>query len=170
MTELDSHNTPLRGHRALRFGRWSEVGALYFLTFRVRSDCGPVLRDRACAEAVLRALHNLRIHGDVALLGYVIMPDHVHLMLTLRRGNLANAVMRMRSRAGHSIRRLIGGRGPVWQRGFYDHLIRDEQDWGTHMEYIHGNPVRAGLVTEPEEWLFSSAHPLATEDIDHIDL
>ena len=46
----------------------------------------------------------------------------------------------------------------VWQRRYWEHLIRDEADWGRHVDYIHYNPVRHGLAQSPGEWPYSSFH------------
>jgi hypothetical protein len=46
-----------------------------------------------------------------------------------------------------------------WQKGFSDHRIRDTEDYGRHVQYIHSNPVRKHLCEKPEEYLYSSAHP-----------
>lgn len=51
----------------------------------------------------------------------------------------------------------------LWQRRFWDHVIRDERDYANHCRYIHHNPVRHGLCESPEEWLFSSVHRFGAE-------
>jgi putative transposase len=56
------------------------------------------------------------------------------------------------------LKRLGQKSGRVWQNRFWDHIIRDEKDWNCHVEYIHYNPVRHGLVTSPFEWKQSSIH------------
>jgi putative transposase len=50
------------------------------------------------------------------------------------------------------------GEGMVWQRRFWEHLIRDEEDWRRHMDYVHYNPVKHGYVTSPAQWCWSSFH------------
>jgi putative transposase len=50
------------------------------------------------------------------------------------------------------------GEADVWQRRFYEHTIRDEGDWGRHIDYIHWNPVKHGYVTRPQAWRWSSIH------------
>jgi putative transposase len=48
--------------------------------------------------------------------------------------------------------------GNLWQRRFWEHLIRDEQDFTIHCDYIHNNPVKHGLCSNPQDWQFSSIH------------
>jgi REP element-mobilizing transposase RayT len=167
MTERGKNGKPLRGHRALRVGRWSDLGACYFLTFRVATEPGPLLADPRCAESVINSLVHLRKRNEIGLVAYVAMPDHVHALVVLHGEDLSAVVRRLRSFAAREIRRAIGGRGAVWARGFYDHRIRDEEDLCTHLDYIHFNPVRAGLVLAPEEWPFSTAHPSRAGEVDY---
>jgi len=57
-----------------------------------------------------------------------------------------------------SARRRRKGEADVWQRRFYEHTIRDENDWGRHVDYVHWNPVKHGLVRRPQDWRWSSVH------------
>lgn len=55
--------------------------------------------------------------------------------------------------------------GTVWQRRFYEHVIRDERDFNQHMNYIHYNPVKHGLVRQVAEWPYSTFHRLVRQGI-----
>jgi len=57
------------------------------------------------------------------------------------------------------------GEVDTWQRRFWEHLIRDENDLNNHIEYIHYNPVKHGLVTEPATWEYSSFHKYVADGI-----
>jgi putative transposase len=98
----------------------------------------------------------------------VVLPDHLHVVWTLPKGD-ANFATRWRlikstfSRsipAGESISnsRLIKGERGIWQRRFWEHTIRDEDDSARHVDYIHINPVKHGLVTRVQDWPYSSFH------------
>jgi len=52
-----------------------------------------------------------------------------------------------------------------WQRRFWEHMIRGQEDFNAHMDYVHYNPVKHGLVSAPSEWEFSSFHRLVTEGV-----
>jgi len=99
----------------------------------------------------------LRDRAAIKLHGYVIMPDHYHVILSLCGENSISGVVR----AVHSLfarycRKVTGIRGRIWQRRFYDHVIRDDEDWLTKLAYIHGNPVSAGLVEKILDYPWSS--------------
>jgi putative transposase len=57
------------------------------------------------------------------------------------------------------------GEADVWQRRFYEHTVRDENDWGRHVDYIHWNPVKHGLVRRPQDWRWSSIHRYITKGL-----
>ena len=88
---------------------------------------------------------------------YVIMPDHVHLLLRpLANWRLAKILQGIKGFTAREINRVLGRRGSFWQDESFDHLVRDEGDWVDKFEYIHNNPVSAGLVERPEDYPFSS--------------
>jgi len=90
---------------------------------------------------------------------FVIMPDHVHLLLTLS-GDIALEKAMQFIKGGFSFRlkRELGYSGEVWQRGFSDHRVNDGRSFENHRRYIAENPVKAGLVSAPEEypWLYEN--------------
>ncbi len=90
----------------------------------------------------------------------VVLPDHLHCLWQLPAGDLDF------SGRWHQLKRYfsVGIDTPindrqekqVWQRRFWEHLIRDEEDWEKHLDYIHYNPVKHGYVSDPSEWPYSS--------------
>ncbi len=105
-------------------------------------------------------VENLRFYRDrmrFGLHGYVIMPDHVHLLLTPRQPATVSDIMRnFKSYTSKEIQGVLGRRGPVWQHRFYDRVIRSEDQVRTALDYVHLNPVRAGLVQSAADYEFSS--------------
>ena len=110
----------------------------------------------------VKAHHPFRIHG------WVVLPDHLHALLELPEGDtdfplrwrqiksqfsraIANEEVRSESRWKR------GERG-IWQRRYWEHLIRDQEDFVRHLDYIHRNPVKHGLVTAPGDWPYSTFH------------
>jgi putative transposase len=144
----------------MRHGRLPRLdlrGHTYALTCCVdrRRD---LLADPDLARALIDLWVEARDRGDLLLHGYVIMPDHYHLLLTLSGAPSISSIVR---RAHSAFARMVRSRGAtegrVWQRRFYDHVIRDDEDWGTKLNYLHDNPVRAGLVESAVDYVWSSA-------------
>ena len=110
------------------------------------------------ADALIALWVEARDRGDLVLHGYVVMPDHYHVLVTLTGApSVSNVVQRLHGAFGRMVR-ARGFRGRrVWQRRFYDHVVRGEEDWRTQLNYLHGNPVRAGLVESAADYLWSSA-------------
>jgi putative transposase len=91
---------------------------------------------------------------------FVILPDHVHCLWRMPSGD-SNYSLRWRLIKGYfsaGFNHPVNHRGEkeIWQRHFWEHLLRDEEDWKKHMDYIHYNPVKHGYVKSPGEWLHSS--------------
>lgn len=86
---------------------------------------------------------------------YVVMPDHVHLLITPTIVTLERAMQLIKG--GYSHR--LGSKLPVWQRSFTDHRIRNAEDFNVRLQYIHRNPVEARLCERAEGYPFSSANP-----------
>jgi len=88
------------------------------------------------------------------------MPEHVHLLLTPANDvTVEHAVQLIKGGYSHALGCVIGRTREVWQRGFTDHRIRDFEDFTTHQNYIHRNPVERKLVVNPAEYRYSSAFP-----------
>ena len=75
--------------------------------------------------------------------------------LTQNQGHPLEVLAGYRPRS--PVERRKGERG-IWQRGYWEHTVRDDRDYTAHMDYIHFNPVKHGLATSPADWLFSSFH------------
>jgi len=147
------------GHRALRRGRRSLPRQTYFVTICL-AQSESYLANKPCAEVVIDALQWLCKAGRIELHGYVVMPDHVHILFTLcRDAELSEVIKVFKGYSARRINCLLGRRGSLWQRQFYDHAIRDKADFVTRLQYMLENPKRRGLAERYEDWLFSSAHP-----------
>jgi putative transposase len=106
------------------------------------------------AELLLETLQHYRHEGHYKLHAFVIMPDHIHLLLTPQAITLERAIQLIKG--GFS--RKLESKLPIWQRGFTDRRMRDREDFLTHLNYIHHNPVRAHICQQPEDYPYSSAH------------
>src|ERR1035441_9472014 len=85
---------------------------------------------------------------------YVIMPDHLHLLITPIE-SVEKSVQLIKGGFSFRAKRELEWSGEIWQTGFNDHRIRDEEDWKRHLDYIRKNPVEAKLVTDAVLYEFS---------------
>jgi putative transposase len=154
----------LRGH-ALRKGRYSVAGRVYFITTNVIRR-QPLLVPPA-REVIIGALRWSRDQGRLWLLGYTIMDDHFHTLFMLREGySLSKLLDSLKTFTAREINRQRGQAGEFWQEGFHDHAIRDAGDFNHHLNYIHENPVRREWVERADDYAWSTAHPARQGDID----
>jgi putative DNA methylase len=131
-------------------------GLPVFVAFRTRG--------RRLTPAARRCVVEAFRHFDGArydLHQVVCMPDHVHVVLRLlgdtgREGwSLARVMHSVKSFTAHAINRLLGTRGPVWQKGYYSNVPRSQRDYETKLRYVIDNPARAGLVTGARPYEFA---------------
>lgn len=85
------------------------------------------------------------------------MPDHLHWLVQLKTGSLNQLMQRLKSRSAISLNRLHGTHGAIWQKGYHDRAIRDEEDLRDVARYIVANPLRAGLVKRIGDYPFWDA-------------
>jgi REP-associated tyrosine transposase len=108
----------------------------------------------------LKTLYGYRRQGRYELHSFVLMPEHVHLLLTPALDvTLERAIQLIKGGYSHALGREIGRKREAWQRGFTDHRIRNDQDFMHHRNYIHQNPVARKIVNDPREYRYSSAFP-----------
>jgi len=104
------------------------------------------------------ALERVRLRYLLAVAGYVVMPEHVHLLVNEPgRGLLSRTVQALKLSVSMRSRER-----PFWQAHYYDFNVSSHQKFVEKLRYIHRNPVKRGLVTKPEEWLWSSYRPYRT--------
>ena len=132
-------------------------GTSYFVTTKCWQGRS-VFQLPEIAEIMLQTLFTYRDRGAYLLHEFVVMPDHLHLILTPGpTTSLEKAIQLIKGGSSHQIHKARNQKMEIWQVGFYDWTIRDYNDWQTKVEYIHENPVRAKLVQKPEDWPYSSA-------------
>ncbi len=107
--------------------------------------------------------HCLHDHGTkLHMHAFVVMPDHVHVLFTPLRDDvgepysLVEILQSLKGASAHSINKILGRSGPVWDEESFDHVLRRAEEFDSTVEYIRQNPVRRGLVALPEEyrWLW----------------
>jgi putative transposase len=118
----------------------------------------PIFRVEGRARLLIDVLSDYREQGKFLLHEFVVMPDHVHVLLTpAPEISLERAVQFIKG--GYSYRLRKKENIQVWQESFTNHRIQDAEDYRRHCEYIRMNPVRAKLVREATEYPYSSANP-----------
>ncbi len=155
----------------MRYRRAREAGATYFFTLNLAERKHTLLTDNA---GILRtAIQEVQQKHPFRIDALVILPDHLHAVFTLpgedadysgrwRRIKAAFSAVLPPTERRSASRRSKGERG-IWQRRFWEHLIRDEQDYARHVDYIHFNPVKHGHVTRVQDWPHSTFHRFVRE-------
>jgi putative transposase len=107
-----------------------------------------------------KTIYGYRRAGQFQLHAFVVMPEHVHLLITPADGvTIERAIQFIKGGYSHTLGTELGRKREIWQRGFTDHRIRDAQDYAHHREYIHQNPVKRRLVERAAEYRYCSAFP-----------
>lgn len=160
------------------YRRAGYAGGVYFFTV-VTCRRRPMLCEEPVRAALREAIEVTRITCPFTIDGWVLLPDHLHCLWTLPEGDAdfgKRWSMIKRYASQHcgpvlqSPERLTGSRqrrreSTLWQRRFWEHLIRDETDLQNHMDYLHYNPVRHGLVSRVQDWPYSTFHRYVREGV-----
>jgi putative transposase len=150
--------------------RYQQSLQLHYITFNCFQHA-PLLATPAARELVEHTLERVRRWYGFYVNAYVVMPDHVHVLMSEpERASLAVAIQMWKqivSRREHGQRLPIAAVGkqhnkPFWQARYYDFNLWSEKKLYEKMNYIHQNPVRRGLVARAEDWKWSSFRHLAT--------
>lgn len=131
----------------------SRIDGTYFIT-SATFNRRRLFQATAHAELFIATLQHYRREGYYKLHAFVVMPDHVHLLLTPVEATLECCVGRIKG--GFSYR--LHSSFPVWQRGYTSHRVAGVQDYDYRKSYIHQNPVRAGLCAEMWDYPHSSMY------------
>ncbi len=141
-------------------------GGTFFFTVNLRNRRASLLVTQidALREAVRRARARAPFHIDA----WVVLPDHMHCLWTLPEGDAdfpgrwwsIKTTFTKSMPAGERRSLVMQSRGErgIWQRRYWEHTIRDDDDYAAHMDYTHFNPVKHGLVEHPSDWPYSSFH------------
>jgi putative transposase len=139
-------------------------GGTYFFTVNLLDRDSSLLTDHIAA--LREAVRDTRARSPFHIDAWVVLPEHMHCVWTLPPGDSdysgrLRAVKTRFSKAMEpgeprsAVRRARGERG-IWQRRFWEHTIRDDDDYARHLDYVHFNPVKHGLAPSPAAWPYSS--------------
>ena len=157
-------------------------GGTYFFT-QVTHQRYPWLCQKLARQTLRQAIKRVQTKYPFTIDAFVLLPDHFHCLWTLPPGdrdfttrmrliktfvtkrcstqlNLPTSISNSRSKRKES---------NLWQRRFWEHLIRDESDFNRHCDYIHYNPVKHGLCSSAKDWQYSSFHRFVAAEIYPLD-
>lgn len=113
-----------------------------------RSEIAALVKDTLCDKD----------GADYRLCAWVLMPNHVHLVVDVWDKPLVVLLNTWKGRTSRAANQFLRRSGSFWQPGYFDTLIRDEAHQRRAVHYVEANPVKAGLTKEPADWPWSSAH------------
>ena len=147
------------------------AGASYFFTL-VTYQRRPLFVDEYARLCLRYAISKVRDEHPFEIDGFCLLPDHLHTIWTLPvgggdysgrwraiKGNFSRNYRRLNSDSTKAVgSRRVRGETNIWQRRFWEHLIRDDDDFQRHLDYLHFNPVKHGHVHAVADWPWSSFH------------
>jgi putative transposase len=140
--------------------RFHQSGQTHFVTFCCYHRRPSFIPDPA-KHTFEAALERVRRSFGLYVYGYVVMPEHLHLLISEpQRDTLADALKSLKQGVS---RRLIGDAEHFWQKRYYDFNIRDHPQFVEKLRYIHRNPVKRELCERPEDWAWSSFRQYAID-------
>lgn len=134
-------------------------GWTYFTTTKAFQSAF-VFQAEETARIVLAKLFEYRDTGNYLLHDFVLMPNHLHAILTPAASvSLEKAMQLIKGGSSYAIHKVRGNKIPVWQSGFHESRVTSWADYQKKADYIRFNPIAAKLVEQPKDWPYSSACP-----------
>ena len=145
---------PVRKRLRLKEFDYSNPAQVYFLTICASEGTSPFL-DKDLSSQTIKSLFFYRNQRGIRLYSYCVMPDHLHLVMSpANEFGVSQFVSNLKSYTT-KLAQEKGLNKKLWQKSFYDHIIREDESLLKICEYVLANPVRKGLVDRPEEWAYS---------------
>jgi putative transposase len=119
----------------------------------------PVFRNPRHLDLLREIMHEAQRLYPFAMVAFAFLPDHFHLLLKPAAGITHTQIMHsIKPNFTKAYKTSLSMQGSMkfWQKRYWDHIIRDEDDFANHLHYIHYNPVKHGHVSKPEDWPHSS--------------
>lgn len=150
----------------MEYRRYRLLGGTYFFTINLLNRKSGLLTDHA--DILKQAFSYVKQRHPFEIPAIVFLPEHIHLIMALPEGDddFPKRIMLIKQYFSRQIPKIEsiknsrqgkGERG-IWQRRYWEHCIRDEQDYQRHVDYIHINPVKHGWVNRASDWQYSSIH------------
>jgi putative transposase len=147
--------------------RRHNLGHLHFITFSCHHRL-PYLEAPKPKEILERVIERTRSTHNFLLYAYVLMPEHLHLLLSEPKNHSLSSTLRVIK--GESSKLLKGNRNHFWQPRYYDFNVFTTRKFKEKIQYIHRNPVTRGLVLKPEDYRWSSFNHYATGEPSPIEI
>lgn len=157
----------------MRYRRADVPGATYFFTVNLADRQRRLLVEHV--DTLRDVMRGVRQRHPFEIEAIVILPDHLHALWTLPEGDADFATRWSLIKAGFSRRlppvediqpsRVAKRERGIWQRRYWEHLIRNDDDFARHVDYIHWNPCKHGHAHQPTDWPYSSIHRFVSAGI-----
>ncbi|MGA2350337.1 MAG: transposase [Terracidiphilus sp.] len=148
--------------------RYQQSGSFHFLTFSCYNRQALLTREGAYA-VFERELEKVRVRYGFVVAGYVLMPEHVHLLVgEPHKSSLSVVLQVLKQQTSRKLKQ--SGEIQFWQRRYYDFNVFTEEKRVEKLRYMHRNPVKRGLVHKPEDWPQSSFQHYATGEIGTVEI
>ena len=178
MPTNSSYSLKLTYKEMPQYRRFHQAGGTFFLTL-VTYNRKPYFTDPEKIIKLRQAIRTVKLEMPFEIMGAVILPEHLHFLWKLppndtayskRVGRLKVLFTRSLKSENDFTESLSKSRqkhreSNIWQRRFWEHTVRDEQDFEGCLNYIHYNPIKHGLVTCPHLWSYSSFHAWVKQGI-----
>ncbi len=151
----------------MKYRRCYAPGHSYFFTVNLFNRQGALLTEHI--DHLRAAIKLVKERHPFSIDAIVVLPDHLHTIWTLPtndsrypirwkliKSHFSRQISTMDESSTQS--RINKQERAIWQRRYWEHLIRDEADFDTHLQYIHNNPIKHGYVSEATDWPYSSIH------------
>ena len=145
---------PARKRLRLKGFDYSNPSQVYFLTICASEGTSPFL-DKDLSSQIIKSLFFYRNQKGFRLYSYCVMPDHFHLVMSPANSLSVSQIVGNLKAYTTKLAQEKGLNGKLWQKSFYDHILRKDESLLKICEYVSANPVRKGLVRRPEEWAYS---------------
>ena len=152
-------------------------GGTYFFTVNLLNRKSNLLIDQI--DLLRESIRKTKVKKPFHIDAWVVLPEHLHCIWTLPAGDddfsgrwrsikkyFSKSIPEKEYRSQNRVRRNERG---IWQRRFWEHTIRDDQDYAAHMDYIHFNPVKHGWVESVKDWPYATFHKCVAEGIYPLD-
>jgi putative transposase len=149
-------------------------GGTYFFTINLQQRKNNDLLVRHIG-LLRQSVASVRNHYPFKIHGWVVLPDHMHCIIELPEGDsnfairwqliklmFSKGIPKSEYRSAVQLKRNERG---IWQRRYWEHLIRDQHDFNAHMDYIHINPLKHGLVQRVSDWPYSTFHHCVAQGV-----
>ena len=145
-------------NKYMNIKRYYSPDQTVFIT-QVVKDRLTIFNDDTTVQLLMQVMSTVKNYHPFSMIAYVILPDHFHMLIrNIGPSNFSQIMHSLKRNFTVEFKRYqdIRRSTNLWQRRFWDHVIRDEGDFENHFHYIHHNPVKHGYVRSVSDWKFSS--------------